>query len=130
MATLSTGDDNKLAISTILIFTGKWSETVTGISRLGRVHPELKIHPPRDFEIEFRINSVGTVLASLVTYASIQALKPDLFINALHLLTRICSKGNAFGSDRQRLPDVTSASMELEEQRLPDVTSFGRPHHA
>ncbi|PWA34525.1 nucleoside phosphorylase [Artemisia annua] len=29
-----------------------------------------------------RINSVGTVPASLVTYASILALKPDLFINA------------------------------------------------
>ncbi|GJS97385.1 nucleoside phosphorylase [Tanacetum coccineum] len=75
---------------------------------------QLKTHLPRDFEIEFRrfplgvpwiryhgyykdlninliypgkdrglgINSVGTVPASLVTYASIQALKPDLFINA------------------------------------------------
>ncbi|GKF08172.1 nucleoside phosphorylase, partial [Tanacetum coccineum] len=28
------------------------------------------------------MNSVGTVPASLVTYDSIQALKPDLFINA------------------------------------------------
>ncbi|GKE58093.1 hypothetical protein Tco_1497278, partial [Tanacetum coccineum] len=44
--------------------------------------------------------------------------------------THICSKGNAFGSDRQRLLDVISASMELEEQRLPDVTLFGRPHNA
>lgn len=28
------------------------------------------------------VDSVGTVSASLVTYASIQALKPDLIINA------------------------------------------------
>ncbi|PWA79906.1 nucleoside phosphorylase [Artemisia annua] len=38
------------------------------------------IYPGKDRDLG--INSVGTVPASLVTYASIQALKPDLFINA------------------------------------------------
>ncbi|KAI3743262.1 hypothetical protein L1987_60968 [Smallanthus sonchifolius] len=38
------------------------------------------IYPGKDRDLG--INSVGTVPASLVTYASIQALKPDLLINA------------------------------------------------
>ncbi|MFS7899315.1 putative methylthioadenosine nucleosidase [Helianthus anomalus] len=38
------------------------------------------VYPGKDRDLG--INSVGTVPASLVTYASIQALKPDLLINA------------------------------------------------
>ncbi|XXG66130.1 hypothetical protein AAC387_Pa05g3671 [Persea americana] len=33
-------------------------------------------------DLSFGVDSVGTISASLVTYASIQALKPDLIINA------------------------------------------------
>ncbi|RWR81737.1 5'-methylthioadenosine/S-adenosylhomocysteine nucleosidase 2 [Cinnamomum micranthum f. kanehirae] len=38
------------------------------------------IWPGKD--LSFGVDSVGTISASLVTYASIQALKPDLIINA------------------------------------------------
>uniref|UniRef100_A0A1J3DXH8 5'-methylthioadenosine/S-adenosylhomocysteine nucleosidase 1 n=1 Tax=Noccaea caerulescens TaxID=107243 RepID=A0A1J3DXH8_NOCCA len=47
------------------------------------VHKELQINvvcPGRDAALG--IDSVGTVPASLITFASIQALKPDLIINA------------------------------------------------
>lgn len=34
------------------------------------------------FDLFSGVDSVGTVAASLVTYASIEALKPDIIINA------------------------------------------------
>ncbi|GJV04375.1 nucleoside phosphorylase [Tanacetum coccineum] len=99
---MTTGDDNKSPISTILVFAALDSEALPLVQHfklspddgswfpLGvpwiRYHGYYKdlninlIYPGKDRDLG--INSVGTVPASLVTYASIQALKPDLFINA------------------------------------------------
>nr|XP_043610009.1 5'-methylthioadenosine nucleosidase-like [Erigeron canadensis] len=95
-------DDKHHPVSTLVIFTAMDSEALPIIEffklspddgslfPLGvpwiRYHGTYKdlninlIYPGRDPDLG--VNSVGTVPASLVTYASIQALKPDLLINA------------------------------------------------
>ncbi|KAI3738636.1 hypothetical protein L2E82_28682 [Cichorium intybus] len=101
MATLPLGDD-KRPITTVLIFAAMDSEALPIVEHFKlsrddgslfplnvpwiRYHGSYKdlnlnvIYPGED--PDFGINSVGTVPASLVTYASIQAIKPDLLINA------------------------------------------------
>ncbi|XP_009621337.1 5'-methylthioadenosine/S-adenosylhomocysteine nucleosidase [Nicotiana tabacum] len=58
------------------------------------------------------VDGVGTVSASLVTYASIQALKPDLIINA--------GTAGAFGAKGASIGDVFLASeVAFHDRRIP-----------
>ncbi|KAJ0816438.1 putative methylthioadenosine nucleosidase [Helianthus annuus] len=99
---MATGGDDQRPISTLLIFAAMDSEALPIVQHFNlspddgslyplgvpwiRYHGYYKdlhinvIYPGKDRDLG--INSVGTVPASLVTYASIQALKPDLLINA------------------------------------------------
>ncbi|GAY65343.1 hypothetical protein CUMW_240370, partial [Citrus unshiu] len=66
------------------------------------------IWPGKDTSLE--VDSVGTISASLVTYASIQALKPDLIINA----------GTAGGFKGASIGDVFLISdVAFHDRRIP-----------
>ncbi|XP_071690408.1 5'-methylthioadenosine/S-adenosylhomocysteine nucleosidase-like [Rutidosis leptorrhynchoides] len=102
MAAVGIVEDEKRPISTLLIFAAMDSEALPIIQHFklsqddGSLFPigvpwirydgyykDLHInviYPGKDRDLG--VNSVGTVPASLVTFASIQALKPDLLINA------------------------------------------------
>ncbi|KAJ9558874.1 hypothetical protein OSB04_013488 [Centaurea solstitialis] len=97
----SSGDDNR-PISTVLIFAAMDSEALPIVEHFKLSRDDGSLFPPgvpwiryhgyyKDLnlnviypgkDLDLGNNSVGTVPASLVTYASMQALKPDLLINA------------------------------------------------
>lgn len=96
------GEKSQEAISTVVIIIAMQTEAMPLVNKFQlkedqdsvfpegvpwvRYHGTYKdlhlniIWPGKDTSLE--VDSVGTISASLVTYASIQALKPDLIINA------------------------------------------------
>ncbi|KAJ1257585.1 hypothetical protein BS78_10G007600 [Paspalum vaginatum] len=63
-------------------------------------------------DITFGVDSVGTVSASLVTFAAVQALKPDLVLNA--------GTGSGFNAKGANVGDVYVASeVAFHDRRIP-----------
>ncbi|XP_027775509.1 5'-methylthioadenosine/S-adenosylhomocysteine nucleosidase 1 isoform X2 [Solanum pennellii] len=104
--------DNR-PISTILFIVAMQTEALPLVKKFQLTEDLNSVFPKGVPWVRFYgVDGVGTVSASLVTYASVQALKPDLIINA--------GTAGGFGAKGASIGDVfISSEVAFHDRRIP-----------